>query len=254
MKKKTGSGPWSGNYKCWSEAIDQTSGYDSGAILEKCKSALSKVKNGEAVYERDSVLFDEVQYSWPLLAGLQRAALESGKLCVLDFGGSLGSSYYQNMEFLNTIEELKWCIVEQKNFVDCGKMDFEDNQLKFYYTVEECIKEQNPNVLILSSVLQYLEKPYEWIAKFVALKIPYIIIDRTPFVNSPRDILTIQKVPEQIYKASYPAWFFNMDDFMKCFKQYVTLAAFNAHEGYIINLENGLTSTYKGFILKYDGC
>ena len=45
------------------------------------------MKNGEAVYERDSVLFDEIQYSWGLLAGLQKAALENdGKLCVLDFG------------------------------------------------------------------------------------------------------------------------------------------------------------------------
>ena len=59
-----------------------------------------KVKNGEAVYERDSVLFDEIQYSWGLLAGLEKAALEhDGKLCVLDFGGSLGSTYYQNKQF-----------------------------------------------------------------------------------------------------------------------------------------------------------
>jgi putative methyltransferase (TIGR04325 family) len=243
---------WSGNYQSWSEIQEITEGYNSANILEKCKTALLKVKNGEAVYERDSILFGEIQYSWPLLAGLQRVALESkGKLFVLDFGGSLGSTYYQNKDFLNTVDELKWSIVEQKNFVYCGKEYFEDEQLKFYYTIEECVLEHKPNVLILSGVLQYLEKPFEWIEKFVALKIPYIIIDRTTFVNSERDILTIQNVPEGIYKASYPAWFFNMDHFKEQFKDYETLASFDAHEGYIIHLENGLTSTYKGFILKY---
>ena len=31
-------------------------------VLEKCKNALLKVKNGEAAYERDSVLFNQIQY------------------------------------------------------------------------------------------------------------------------------------------------------------------------------------------------
>jgi len=242
---------WSGDYKSWEEVEEIAEGYNSDVILEKCKTALLKVKNGDAVYERDSVLFDQIQYSWPLLAGLQRAASENnGKLCVLDFGGSLGSSYYQNKDFLNTLSVLQWCVVEQKNFVDCGKKYFQDEELRFYPTVEECIFKYKPNVLILSSVLQYLEKPYEWIEKFVALKIPYIIIDRTTFVKSERDILTIQNVPEHIYQASYPAWFFNIDRFVNHFKNYSVLASFDTHQGYVIHLENGLTSTYKGYILK----
>jgi putative methyltransferase (TIGR04325 family) len=243
---------WSGDYKSWNEVKEIAEGYDSAHILEKCRTSLLKVKKGEAVYERDSVLFDEIQYSWPLLAGLQRVALENkGNLCVLDFGGSLGSSYYQNKEFLDTLNKIKWCIVEQKEFVDCGKKYFEDEQLKFYYTLEKCISDHKPNVLLLSSVLQYLEKPYEWIEKFIALKIPYIIIDRTTLVKSERDILTVQNVPEGIYKASYPAWFFNIDHFKGQFKNYATLASFETHQGVVIHLENGLTSTYKGYILKY---
>jgi len=59
-----------GNYASWANAQQVSTGYNSDLILEKVKDALLKVKRGEAVYERDSVLFDEVQYSWPLLAGL----------------------------------------------------------------------------------------------------------------------------------------------------------------------------------------
>ena len=62
---------WSGNYANWEEADSFATGYDDHSILEKCKTALLKVKNGEAAYERDSVLFDKMQYNWALLALLQ---------------------------------------------------------------------------------------------------------------------------------------------------------------------------------------
>lgn len=244
---------WSGNYNSWAEAKAQCSGYDNTQILDQCKKGLLKVKNGEAVYERDSVIFDEIQYSWGLLAGLQNAALENdGMLCVLDFGGSLGSTYYQNRKFLSSLKKLNWCIIEQPHFVECGKNNFEDEQLKFYYTIEECMIKFKPNVLLLSGVLQYLEKPCEWIEKFITLNIPYIIIDRTAFIEAEQDILTVQNVPENIYKANYPAWFFNIKNFKEQFKKYEIIASFNAHEGYVIYLENGSTASYKGFILKYN--
>src|ERR1700750_1379436 len=68
--KKAGKYGWSGDYKNWQEAKGLTQTYDDSLILEKVKLALLKVKNGEAVYERDSVLFNKVQYSWPLLSAL----------------------------------------------------------------------------------------------------------------------------------------------------------------------------------------
>ena len=44
-----------------------------------------KVKKGEAVYERDSMIFDQIEYSWPVLFGLMWAAAQnSGYLKVLD--------------------------------------------------------------------------------------------------------------------------------------------------------------------------
>ncbi|MFM9987027.1 TIGR04325 family methyltransferase [Flavobacterium sp.] len=228
VPKKEKVGIWAGDFASWEEAQLNCSGYDSDIILEKCKNALLKVKNKEAVYERDSVLFDKIQYSWGLLAGLQKATIENNnELCVLDFGGSLGSTYYQNKVFLSGLKKLEWNIVEQVHFVDCGKQNFENEQLKFYHTIEECTQNSKPNVLLLSSVLQYLENPNQWIEKFNNLQIEYIIIDRTAFIDSDEDILTIQNVPESIYKASYPAWFFNKEKLIKKFKNYIFIAEIN---------------------------
>jgi len=66
------------------------------------------------------------------------AAKSEGVLKVLDFGGSLGSTYFQNRKFLDSLKDVVWCVVEQKHFVDVGKVDFEDSRLKFYYDIESC--------------------------------------------------------------------------------------------------------------------
>ncbi|MFZ2957917.1 MAG: methyltransferase, TIGR04325 family [Candidatus Ozemobacteraceae bacterium] len=211
---------WFGDYPTWADAQHECMGYDAANILEKCKNSLTKVKNGTAVYERDSVLFDRIEYSWPVLAGLLRCAAENGgKLHVLDFGGSLGSSYFQNRFFLSSLQEFTWSIVEQKHFVACGKENFQDAVLKFYETIGLCMKERKPNALLLSSVLQYLETPYASLKQFLDLGVEYIIIDRTAFIEREKDLITIQKVPPDIYEASYPSWAFNEKKFTSFFSQ-----------------------------------
>lgn len=210
---------WFGNYQNWEEAKSNCSGYDSSLILEKCQTAALKVKNGEAVFERDSILFYKSDYThaWIILIGILHCALnESKNINILDFGGSLGSSYHQNKYILNTIDDLslKWNIVEQKSFIKCGRDNFEEEKLKFYLTTDECLKENAPNILLLSSVMQYLEKPFEQLDKLLSLDTEYIIVDRTAFIKSETDIITIQKIPPSIYKASYPAWAFNEQKFL----------------------------------------
>ncbi len=240
-----------GSFQSWSEAQHFSSGYDHHLILEKVLNSTLKVKNGLAIYERDSVIFDEIQYSWGLISSLQKVALEhSSKLCVLDFGGSLGSSYYQNKNFLNLGEELSWCIVEQKNFVDRGKELFESDKLKFYYSVEDCVVHHKPNVLLLSSVLQYLEEPYTWLDRLLKLEIPYIIIDRTAFSDLNTDLLTIQNVPKFIYEASYPSWFFSKEKFVKVLKNYEIILEFKSDFEINTVINNNMAVYWQGFLLK----
>ena len=243
---------WFGDYKTWAEAQKQTSGYDAANILEKVKGAVLKVKNGEAPYERDSVLFDEIHYSQPLLNAFKNcAASTNGVLHVVDFGGSLGSSYFQNRGFLSDIKELKWSIVEQKHFVDCGKQFIEDERLKFYYTIEEALEHSKPQVLLLSSVIQYFEKPYELIQKCMSYGFEYIIIDRTAFIKSDAERITVQVVPEFIYKASYPAWFLNEKKFIKMFElKYKVMDAFISELSKPMKIDKRTEAYWKGFTLK----
>jgi len=205
-----------GNYTSWEEATLASTGYDSDHILEKTKQALLKVKNGEAVYERDSVLFDEIQYSWPLLAGLMWVAARSdGRLNVLDFGGSLGSTFFQNREFFRSLSEVRWNIVEQPKHVKVGKEFFEDGTLRFYSDIDTYSAENTPDVIVLSGVLQCIENPHELMNKLMNLPSKSIIIDLTPFWFEEDDILCVEYVPSDIYQASYPYWVFSEKKFTK---------------------------------------
>jgi len=208
FRPKRDSVRFSGNYKSWEEAERNSTGYADPEILRKTRAALLKVKAGEAEFERDSVVFKLMEYEFPLLAGLSRAAaIGQGRLSVLDFGGSLGSTYFQSRKFLSAIKELRWSVVEQPSHVACGRADFANEELRFYQTIDECLDEEQPNVLLLSNVIQYLREPYLFLEEMSKREFPHVIIERTAFSLNGGDRLTVQHVPESIYKASYPAWF-----------------------------------------------
>ncbi len=199
-----------GEYASWEEARSKATGYDSILILEKVSEAMSKVKSGEAAFERDSVLFDKMEYPFPVLATLLRAASENdGALRILDFGGSLGSSYFQCRQFLSVVKDVQWYVVEQPGFVDRGKELFESDELKFRHTIEECLETMKPDVILLGSVLQYLPAPYAMLDKLTAAHAKYLVVDRTPMTESSKDRICVQRVAPEIYTASYPCTIFS---------------------------------------------
>lgn len=234
----------------WQEAQKTSSGYDSDLILKKVASATLEVKSGRAVYERDSVLFDHIELSWPLLAGLLFIASQNGnRLDLIDFGGSLGSSYWQNRCWLSPLEHLRWNIVEQANFAAYGRQHLSDDHLRFYDNLPAALSETEAQVVLFSSSLQYVENPYEILKQAMDQKIPYLILDRTAFSEGESDIIARQKVPPQIYRASYPCWFFSESKLLSFIgTSYELLADFDTLGG--TYRRHGIKGKFKGFIFK----
>jgi len=233
---------WTGDYKSWDEASRLCTNYDDRTILGKVKNALLKVKNGEAAFERDSVLFSKPQYNWSFLASLLWSFTQaSNKLTIIDFGGSLGSTYFQHRSWLEGFD-YTWNIIEQPHYVREGKLHFENERLKFYNDVRD-VPISGPSFLILSSVLAYLPTPYEWLTRLMQMKFDYVFIDRTPLIEG-EDRLTIQHVPPEIYSASYPAWFFSRERFLeKIQQQYQIKSEFDCNE------KSDFPSEFIGFFL-----
>lgn len=240
---------WTGDYPDWHSAQAKCSGYDTAIILEKVKEATLKVKFGEAAHERDSVVFDKIEYSFPLLSALMFVSLRnSARLSVLDFGGSLGSSYFQNRKFLAAVQKLHWTVVEQASFVKTGVKFIQDDVLDFQLTMQDALAQRPYDLFVISCALQYMQKPYELIDEICSQNIPFLIVDNTPFNYVNRDRITIQKVPPAIYTASYPCWFLDYSSVLKRFATtYQIIAEFTNDTS--IELD-GRKVPYQGFLLE----
>ena len=207
---------WGGRFPNWASAQAASGGYDDSKILNKVASAVQQVVVGKAAFERDSVLFFKEQFNWHLLGPLLVAAgaHRDHVLTVIDFGGSLGSSYLQNKKILAACSTLSWKIVEQPHYVEVGREIFPSGPMQFHKTLSEAWPKEGKTFLLFASVLQYLPDPELFLRELILLYRPdYIFIERTTFCFEAQNRLTVQKVPPQIYEASYPCWFFTQNFF-----------------------------------------
>lgn len=203
---------WKGNYKNFQEAQQQAGGYNADHILEKIIGTTQRVKDGLVPYERDGIEYDQIKMNFPLLSSLLWiASQKSGNLTVLDFGGSLGTGYFQTKPYLKGLKNLQWCIVEQENYVDAGIKHFENDELHFFYTVKDCMQKHQPDIILFNGVLQYIGDAYLLLEEIKNTKIPFVYFDYTGYLDQEEDRYTIQKVPPVYYgaDASYACIFFS---------------------------------------------
>jgi putative methyltransferase (TIGR04325 family) len=249
--------PWRirfrGEYPTWSAAAAASTGYDRTSILEKVREATLKVKKGEAVYERDSMLFDHIEYSWPALAGLMwSAAMNNGRLRVLDFGGSLGSGYFQNREFLAGLPDVRWGVVEQPHYVACGRSEIGDERLEFFDTIRACVDSIAPDTVHLGSVVHYVESYEDVLRELTAFQPRVIVVDRTIVNDSPANRIYVQDVPKAVYEASYPVYSISEPSFVRYLDRLGYNLITDFHAGAFPAAE-ATGSMFKGYIFALKG-
>jgi putative methyltransferase (TIGR04325 family) len=214
-----------GSFATWAEASANAGGYAAPNILEQVTEAARAVRDGRAAFERDGVAFAEPAFNWPLLTCLQQeASKHRGALRVLDFGGSLGSVYFQHQRWLAQFET-HWAVVEQPAFVAAGRREFATAELSFHDTIAEAIRAIQPNVVLFSGVLAWIERPQDPIDEVMAASIPAILVDRTPLSPAAHDVAKVQHVPASIYRATYPCWFLSRRRFLALFESRYQLEA-----------------------------
>lgn len=238
-----------GEYSDWASARAAADGYDEAALVQRLTHAALAVKGGQAAWEQDGVIRDHIPADMPLFAALSRVALaEHGRLSVLDFGGGLGSSYFQCRGFLAEVDELTWGIVEQAELAAAGRRAIAREGLHFYDSIGGAIVAQDPNVCLVSSVLQYLEDPWAVLGELVAADIRYLIIDRHPCTLN-REMITVQVVPRRLYPASYPSWLFDCARLISTLERhYEVLATWEGKDPPIRGWGKG--AVFRGYFLR----
>lgn len=231
-----------GDYATWEAAAIDCCGYESLHIADRVLRATCSVLNGEFAYERDSVCFLTPEYNWSLLACLLHvAAARNGHLRVLDFGGSLGSTFLQHRVFFEGLRGVDWRIVEQDSFVERGKTAVslfpQAKGLTFHSNVSTGLEAGPVDVLLLGSVLQYLADPIAELKALLDLGFDWILLDRTAVLRGDsRCLLTVQHVPATVYEARYPAWFIARERLMHSFQdKYKMLAEWTCSDKYSVS-------------------
>lgn len=197
-----------GDYDSWNECLSECKGFDDANILDKVISATQKVIDGSAVWERDSFLFYEQKYVYQICAMILKCAVQNGNrgVRILDVGGALGSTYFQNRNYLGDVKNLEYVIAEQDHYAAYGHANLENEILKFISSKEIYEDMGRFDIVLISGSLQYICQYREIISKVKKINPHYIIIDRILVGNKKR--ICKQIVPETIYKSSYPVWIF----------------------------------------------
>lgn len=230
-----------GDFASWNEARAASKGYDDASIHDVVREAARAARDGRAAFERDGVAFAKAEYVWPVAAALlAEAAKQKGRLHVLDFGGSLGSFYYQHRSLFRGIE-VRWAIVEQPAFVATGNREFADERLSFHSSINDACGAVNPSVVLFSSVLNYVEEPEAIVSEAVRRDPSAVIIDRTAFTNDVKSKLVVQHSRGHAYVADYPAWLLSRSLLLRHFfaAGYETMAEFRSPEGEVDGAQFG---------------
>jgi putative methyltransferase (TIGR04325 family) len=240
-----------GSYPNWEAAAKHASGYDEASILQRASEATKAVRDGRAAFDRDGVTFGEPYYPYPLIAGLLDAALRAdGVLSVIDFGGALGSTYFQCRRWLQGARSIRWSVVEQDHYVDVGRQRYETLELKFERSISDCLK-HGPTVVVFSSVLQYLDDPWKVLEEAVSAGLHSVLIARTPVIEADDSIITVQQVPASIVSSSYPTRLFTKEDLLRPFHEYRLVDEHEDGQDRSI-LSHGQFVRFKGYTLTRD--
>lgn len=207
---------FSGPFKNWEIAEARSTGYDSDEIFQKVKNSALFIKKNKKGHERDSIISYDTDYDQYILKLFDFYSDKNNKTVkILDFGGSIGSLYFKYKKKLKN--KFLWSIIEQKKFVDEGKKNFQNEELNFFYNLNEYFNLHNPDIILASSSLQYLKNYKEVLQKIINSNARHIIILKTPFSKKYKDEIYIQKPLKHIYKSTYPCWIFSHTNFVNKF-------------------------------------
>jgi putative methyltransferase (TIGR04325 family) len=205
-------------YSSYESALDKTSGYNSELLAQVVVDKTRRLR--EKLLQIAPPLLDDGGFK-TLLVVLAAAASSGSVFRVIDFGGAAGHHYFGARALIPKSKTLDWRVVETEAMV-LAATEFESEELKFYTSISEA-ESAGPTIrvdlVLASSVIQYLPKPLEALDALIAISSTRIFLTRTPLLvgNSPEIIVQKSRLSEngpgamsQEFKdveVAYPATF-----------------------------------------------
>jgi putative methyltransferase (TIGR04325 family) len=150
----------------------------------------------------------------PLLSAIH---LAGGRARVLDFGGNLGLVYFDVSRLTSNCID-SWNVVDLPEIVAYGNRHFADQKLHFFQTIDEASAFDKPNVVLCFHVLQYLESPFEYLSRLIALDPDMFVLHEFPVAD--RERFMVQHLMPELGGGSRPIRIFNQNDVTEAFIGY----------------------------------
>ena len=186
--------------KNWESAVAGSSGYQS-------PQTISTIEGSDPVVDKGTIKLSflgnrYLQVSSAILSGLnpEKMKLDS-TIRVLDIGGGLGEYFFLLQSNLSNLK-FEWLILETPALCQLATSKHA-NSLGVSWTDTLNDKHQTFDIVLLSSVIQYVEKPFELIEMAIQ-KAPLLIFNRMPLSKDPNNLVCIQRPGLLETKGSYP--------------------------------------------------
>jgi putative methyltransferase (TIGR04325 family) len=215
------AGAFEGPVTSWAEAMARSDGWDAPVITSKTLESALQVRDGLAIFEQDGVIRENILYSTTVLASIIFAlSLRPGHLNVIEFGGGLGTGYFQNRKILQNLRgvQISWNIVERPDLAALGSEHFEKSDLHFFSSVDAAIAslKEIPDLFLFSGSLQCIAEPLTLLDRMIKMGARVLAFDRLLVSPTAEHAVFIQHPdPKKHYPATYPAWCFSKDVFIR---------------------------------------
>lgn len=104
---------------------------------------------------------------------------------VLDFGGGIGLGYFRAMRTVPS--HIKWWrVVDLPDVVERSGTLPKDPRLSFHLSIADAIRDEQPDIVTCSSVLQCMEDSYGALKKLFSVGAKSIVLDRLPLEDEER--------------------------------------------------------------------
>jgi putative methyltransferase (TIGR04325 family) len=185
----------------WDFALNNSLNYNQDKLVNNIFLATQNVLNKKYSYESDGVNFNNLKIDHNFLESLKKC-IKTDNTILLDFGGSLGTTFFKYHNLISINKSIEWFIVEQEKIFEKSKILNFPKNLKFFKNIDEI--QVKPDIILLGSVLQYIEHYKKLLKNLISLKPNYIFIERTIFSINNLESIYIQENYFNFKKTSYP--------------------------------------------------
>jgi putative methyltransferase (TIGR04325 family) len=122
---------------------------------------------------------------------------------VIDFGGQMGGHYVAARRLLPPEVHIDWTVVETPASADAGNRFFARRGLSFTANLAEAPRDE-VDLVYSSGTILHLPDPYQTVRELLDRDVSWLVLDRLPLTDWPRDRIAIQPVTYKGVRSAYP--------------------------------------------------